>query len=69
MVKIGIDRAGPRVVVSARIPSGARLDLDLHRRGALTLGALLSAAGGSDEDAEYQCQLDADLTVKEPPHE
>lgn len=66
-VRVGVERDGPRVVLTFRASSGASATLDLHRRGAASLAALTAAAADPDDDgAELECELRAELTTTDP---
>ena len=67
MIRVGLERAGPRVFVALRARDGRSVDIDLHHRSAATLGALLTATATAPDDAEHECQINCDLQTKEPP--
>lgn len=67
-VRIGIASDGPRVLVAIRAESAAAggsvsLTIDLHRRGASALAAVLAARADGDEDADSEMSLSGDLTL------
>lgn len=66
-MRISVDRDGPRIVIAMADEHGDRATLDIHRRGAATLGAQLAAISGpDDEDSELECELRGRLETSKP---
>lgn len=67
-VRVSVERDGPRVLVALRAADGGAVTLDMHRRGAACFAANIAAVSGpEDDDAELECELRAELTVKGDP--
>lgn len=66
MLRVGLERLGPRVHLALRTRDGASVDLDMHHRSAATVGALLTATAAAPDDAEHECQINCEFQTKEP---
>lgn len=63
-MRIGVSKDGPRVLLAARAGDVA-VTLDLHRRGASALAAVLAARADDDEDSDSELSVAGSLTTSE----
>lgn len=62
LCQVAIEREGAAVFLALR-QGGRAATLQLSRRGASMLAAALAAATSSEDDAEFECGLRAELTT------